>query len=174
MLLPWRTICLSGKRRTRCQNNSTYNRRTTWLFVSLYELFHHHVLLSESRCSLLSSNNSSVWIRYIVVVVFVVVFVVIIYGVWACILSTLSFGHPWVSNDYLCLSFLLVYASNRYNFPHRHFTIKGADGTDFEGGVYHGRILVCCSCVHELPCALCLVLCCCCSCCCFGNLSLLV
>jgi hypothetical protein len=24
----------------------------------------------------------------------------------------------------------------------RHFTIRGADGTDFEGGVYHGRILV--------------------------------
>jgi ubiquitin-conjugating enzyme E2 J1 len=24
-----------------------------------------------------------------------------------------------------------------------HFTIRGADGTDFEGGVYHGRILVC-------------------------------
>lgn len=24
----------------------------------------------------------------------------------------------------------------------RHFTIRGADGTDFEGGVYHGRILL--------------------------------
>jgi ubiquitin-conjugating enzyme E2 J1 len=23
-----------------------------------------------------------------------------------------------------------------------HFTIRGADGTDFEGGIYHGRILV--------------------------------
>lgn len=26
--------------------------------------------------------------------------------------------------------------------PGRHFTIRGADGTDFEGGIYHGRILV--------------------------------
>ena len=24
----------------------------------------------------------------------------------------------------------------------RHFTIRGADGTDFEGGLYHGRILL--------------------------------
>jgi hypothetical protein len=24
----------------------------------------------------------------------------------------------------------------------RHFTIRGAKGTDFEGGIYHGRILV--------------------------------
>ena len=24
----------------------------------------------------------------------------------------------------------------------RHFTIRGAEGTDFEGGVYHGRILL--------------------------------
>jgi ubiquitin-conjugating enzyme E2 J1 len=24
----------------------------------------------------------------------------------------------------------------------RHFTIRGADGTDFEGGIYHGRILL--------------------------------
>mmetsp|Transcript_12120 Transcript_12120/g.25095 ORF Transcript_12120/g.25095 Transcript_12120/m.25095 type:complete len:82 (-) Transcript_12120:3094-3339(-) len=23
-----------------------------------------------------------------------------------------------------------------------HFTIRGADGTEFEGGIYHGRILV--------------------------------
>ena len=23
-----------------------------------------------------------------------------------------------------------------------HFTIRGAEGTDFEGGIYHGRILV--------------------------------
>lgn len=30
------------------------------------------------------------------------------------------------------------------SFPlfYRHFTIRGAEGTDFEGGVYHGRILL--------------------------------
>jgi ubiquitin-protein ligase len=28
------------------------------------------------------------------------------------------------------------------NFRKRHFTIRGAEGTDFEGGIYHGRILV--------------------------------
>ena len=25
---------------------------------------------------------------------------------------------------------------------YRHFTIRGAEGTDFEGGMYHGRILL--------------------------------
>jgi ubiquitin-conjugating enzyme E2 J1 len=30
----------------------------------------------------------------------------------------------------------------KYDVPFRHFTIRGADDTDFAGGVYHGRILL--------------------------------
>lgn len=27
-------------------------------------------------------------------------------------------------------------------FLHRHFTIRGADDTDFAGGIYHGRLIL--------------------------------
>jgi ubiquitin-conjugating enzyme E2 J1 len=43
----------------------------------------------------------------------------------------------------LVLSFLISRLSfSLLKCATRHFTIRGADGTDFEGGVYHGRILL--------------------------------
>jgi ubiquitin-conjugating enzyme E2 J1 len=38
--------------------------------------------------------------------------------------------------------FLFVCLFFSRDHDQRHFTIRGADGTDFEGGVYHGRILL--------------------------------
>jgi ubiquitin-conjugating enzyme E2 J1 len=40
-----------------------------------------------------------------------------------------------------CDSFSFLLYLNPY-YLYRHFTIRGADGTDFEGGIYHGRILL--------------------------------
>jgi len=45
------------------------------------------------------------------------------------------------------LLIVLVKQTTNFHFVNfflllRHFTIRGADGTDFEGGVYHGRIMV--------------------------------
>ena len=39
-------------------------------------------------------------------------------------------------------SFFFMHTYLVLSFLFRHFTIRGAEGTDFEGGVYHGRILL--------------------------------
>lgn len=68
--------------------------------------------------------------------------------------TRISSHHPPPS---LSSSRLLVVPTNvfpplppTHTQPRRHFTIRGADGTDFEGGVYHGRILVrACACIFD-------------------------
>jgi ubiquitin-conjugating enzyme E2 J1 len=43
----------------------------------------------------------------------------------------------------MCFSPTLMQPTSLSYFMHtRHFTIRGADGTEFEGGIYHGRILL--------------------------------
>jgi ubiquitin-conjugating enzyme E2 J1 len=55
----------------------------------------------------------------------------ILYPVFDCCRCTFNLlGSPLQRVLYFTLSFL------------RHFTIRGAEGTDFEGGIYHGRILL--------------------------------